>query len=219
MELPLFPLNSVLFPGMPLRLHIFEDRYKAMINHCIDNQSPFGVVLIQNGKAEGAPVAKPHLVGTTAHITQVERLPYDRLNIQALGRDRFKINELDLASESYLNSDVDLLPFDTDNTTVLSNGFRKLDPLVKRYLTALADAGQIQFDMNQIPDKPLPLAFLSAILLQTEDEVKQKILESDNSHALFTQLLRIYHKEVALIDILLSPPQAEENNDSPFSLS
>ena len=219
MQLPLFPLNSVLFPGMPLRLHIFEDRYKEMITYCIDNQSSFGVVLIHNGKAEGGPVAKPHLIGTTAHITQVQRLPYGRFNIQALGRDRFKVNELDLNAYSYLTADVDLLPFDASNIAVLSNGFRKLKPLVERYLTALVDAGQAQFDMDKIPDKPLPLAFLSAILLQIDDDIKQKILESEDSHSLFTQLLRIYHKEVALINILLSPPQAEEDNESPFSLS
>lgn len=219
MELPLFPLNSVLFPGIPLRLHIFEDRYKEMINQCVDNQSPFGVVLIQDGTAEGGPIARPHLIGTTAHITQVQRLPYGRMNIVAVGRDRFKVNELDLTSYSYLSADVDLLPLIDNDEIILSTGMRKLRPLVKRYLTALVDSGQLEFDMKQLPEESLTLAFLAAHALQAEDNLKQNLLEASDVRDLFTSLLQIYQREVALIDILLSPPQVEEDNDSPFSLN
>lgn len=219
MELPLFPLNSVLFPRMPLRLHIFEDRYKEMINQCVDNQSPFGVVLIQDGTAEGGPIARPHLIGTTAHITQVQRLPYGRMNIVAVGRDRFKVNELDLTSYSYLSADVDLLPLIDNDEIILSTGMRKLRPLVKRYLTALVDSGQLEFDMKQLPEESLTLAFLAAHALQAEDNLKQNLLEASDVRDLFTSLLQIYQREVALIDILLSPPQVEEDNDSPFSLN
>lgn len=219
MELPLFPLNSVLFPGMPLRLHIFEERYKEMINQCIDNQSPFGVVLIKAGSAEGSSVARPCVIGTTAHITQVQRLPYGRMNISAIGRDRFQINELDLTSQSFLMGDVDLLPFTENDLTVLESGTRKLQPLLERYVLALIEAGQMQFDMEQLPTAPLPLAFMAASLLQAEDDVKQELLEASDTPDLFIQLLRTYQKEVSLIDILLSPPQAEEDNDSPFSLN
>ncbi|MGB7338125.1 MAG: LON peptidase substrate-binding domain-containing protein [Phototrophicaceae bacterium] len=219
MQLPLFPLNSVLFPGMPLRLHIFEDRYKEMINECVDNKTPFGVVLINVGSAEGGPVAKPYMVGTTAHITQVQRLPYGRLNILAVGRERFKINALDASSRSFLQGDVDMLPLISMNQATLTNGAKKLSPLLQRYLTSLSDAGQVQFDNEQLPDDPMALIYLSAMLLQSEDDVKQDILESVDTYELLKKLLRIYHKEVALIDILLSPPQLEQDNDTPFSLS
>src|SRR5687767_13844296 len=93
-ELPLFPLNTVLFPAMPLKLHIFEERYKTMINECIDNNSPFGVLLIDTGADSGGPLAKPHLIGCTAHITRVQRLPFGRMNIMAVGRERFRVNAL-----------------------------------------------------------------------------------------------------------------------------
>jgi Lon protease-like protein len=191
MQLPLFPFNSVLFPGMPLRLHIFEERYKEMINECIDNQSPFGVVLIQTGSAESTSLAKPYMVGTTAHITQVQRLPYGRMNILAIGRDRFKINVLDMASSSYLQGDVDLLPLVSVNQAMLSTGITKLRPLMERYITSLSDAGQVQFDTNQLPDDPMSLAYLGAVLLQAEDSVKQDILEAVDTYELFIKLLRI----------------------------
>ena len=54
-ELPLFPLNTVLFPGMPLGLHIFEDRYKLMIGQCVQERRPFGVVLIRSGQEALGP--------------------------------------------------------------------------------------------------------------------------------------------------------------------
>ena len=73
MEMPLFPLkNVVLFPGMMLPLHIFELRYREMINRCIEEKIPFGVLLIEEGQEVG-DTAKPHMVGTAARITRVER--------------------------------------------------------------------------------------------------------------------------------------------------
>ena len=65
--LPLFPLNTVLFPNMVLPLHVFEERYKLMINTCLAQDKPFGVVLIYSGTEAGGP-AVPHSVGTVARI-------------------------------------------------------------------------------------------------------------------------------------------------------
>jgi Lon protease-like protein len=93
-ELPLFPLNNVvLFPGMRLPLHIFEERYKAMIGDCIDRDTPFGVLLIKEGQEVGEP-AEPFRVGTTARIVQVNRLQEGRLNIMTRGERRFEVVEI-----------------------------------------------------------------------------------------------------------------------------
>ncbi|MGJ3238984.1 MAG: LON peptidase substrate-binding domain-containing protein [Anaerolineae bacterium] len=219
MQLSLFPLNSVLFPGMPLRLHIFEERYKEMINECIDTQQPFGVVLIEDGRVEGGAMAKPHMIGTTAHISQVQRLAYGRMNILAVGRDRFRINQLDMTARSFLTGDVDLLPLVRPDDAMLSHYIDRLQPLLERYLTSLSEAGQVKFDSEQFPTDPMSIAYLGAVLLQAEDHVKQDILESADTQDLLIKLLRMYRKEVSLIDVLLSPPEDEEHNDTPFSLS
>ena len=92
-ELPLFPLNLVLFPGMRLPLHIFEERYKTMIGECIDSNSPFGVLLIKEG-AEAGGTAEPFRVGTTARITQNTQLDGGRLNILTIGEKRFQLIEI-----------------------------------------------------------------------------------------------------------------------------
>ncbi|MEL7436532.1 MAG: hypothetical protein AAFN11_21505, partial [Chloroflexota bacterium] len=84
---------------------------------------------------------------------------------------------------------------------------------------ALSKAGQEDFDVTQLPDEPMEIAYLAGILLQTNNEAKQDILEIDDAKTLFTRLLNIYQREVSLIDILLSPPSADEDHDLPFSLN
>src|SRR2546423_2082962 len=107
MDLALFPLQTVLFPGMKLPLHIFEERYKLMVRECIDEQAPFGVVLIHTGEEVGeAPV--PHNVGTTAKITDVETLDEGRMNLLTIGVERFRIIAVTTTSP-YLRGEVELV--------------------------------------------------------------------------------------------------------------
>jgi Lon protease-like protein len=107
MELPLFPLNTVLFPGATLPLHIFEPRYRLMIGECIEQERPFGVVLIERGPEVGEG-AVPHSIGATAQITGVDRMSDGRMNIVCVGQDRFRI--LDTSSErAYLVGQVEIL--------------------------------------------------------------------------------------------------------------
>src|SRR2546427_13232822 len=90
MELPLFPLNTVLFLGATLPLHIFEERYKEMIGVCLQQKAPFGVLLIRKSREVGAP-AEPFDVGTTAHILKVEHLEEGRMNLICLGAHGFRV--------------------------------------------------------------------------------------------------------------------------------
>jgi Lon protease-like protein len=86
---PLFPLNTVLFPGMALPLHIFEPRYRQMIAACLEDRAPFGVVLARPESLYGLEV--PHSVGTLARIEDYEQLPDGRYNLLARGMRRFRI--------------------------------------------------------------------------------------------------------------------------------
>ena len=93
-EIPLFPLNTVMFPDMPMPLHIFEDRYKLMIKTCIEEKRPFGIVLIREGTAENGPLATPHDIGCTVEITQVQTMEDGRMLIMVIGQERFRILSL-----------------------------------------------------------------------------------------------------------------------------
>src|ERR671932_1191815 len=107
-ELPLFPLRVVLFPGMRLPLHIFEERYKLMIGTCMVTDQTFGVALIRSGREVGGP-AETYPTGTTARIIQMERLPEGRMNLVAVGVDRFRLLHR-LEGEPYVRGLVQLLP-------------------------------------------------------------------------------------------------------------
>ena len=94
MELPVLPLNAVLFPGGRLPLHIFEERYKLMISRCVERGEPFGVCLIRRGSEVGEAAVEPFRVGTTAHIRELQELAEGRLNIVCTGGQRFTIREI-----------------------------------------------------------------------------------------------------------------------------
>lgn len=88
-EVPLFPLNTVLFPGGPLPLRIFEPRYLEMVSDCVKRESPFGVLLIREGKETGP--ATTHDVGTLARIADWYRGSDGLLGITAIGERRFRL--------------------------------------------------------------------------------------------------------------------------------
>jgi len=95
--LPLFPLNTVLFPGGPLRLRIFEPRYLDMISRCMRENGDFGVALITEGKEAGGS-ARTVQIGTSAHIVDFERLEDGLLGITAHGERKFSI--IDVSTQS-----------------------------------------------------------------------------------------------------------------------
>lgn len=101
-ELPLFPLHSVLCPGIALPLHIFEPRYREMVGHCLETGSPFGVVLIRDGREVGPDAGHIADVGTTAAIRQAGRYPDGRLDIVTVGEQRFRIRSVDRTGAPYL---------------------------------------------------------------------------------------------------------------------
>jgi Lon protease-like protein len=109
MQLPLFPLNTVLCPGIALPLHIFEERYRAMIRDCLETTSPFGIVLIREGRESGKGVVSFTGIGTIAEIRDAG--PYDdgRYDLLVVGTRRFEIREIVTANRPYLVADVDIL--------------------------------------------------------------------------------------------------------------
>ena len=109
MEIPLFPLRSVLCPGVALPLHIFEERYRLMVNRCIEQDQPFGVVLLREGHDVGPLRGQVAAVGTTAAIRRAGTYPDGRLDIMTVGHQRFRLEEVDNVSQPYLVGRVSLL--------------------------------------------------------------------------------------------------------------
>ena len=107
MQIPLFPLHTVLCPGIVLPLHIFEDRYRALTRHCLDTGAPFGVVLIREGRevGEGRSLALAG-VGALVEIREAGRYPDGRYDLLAAATGRFAIDAVDQEREPYLVADV-----------------------------------------------------------------------------------------------------------------
>src|SRR3954471_19365437 len=109
MELPLFPLNTVLCPGIALPLHIFEDRYRALVRHCIDSKSPFGIVLIREGREVGTGAISFTGIGTVAEIRDAGRYEDGRYDLLVVGTRRFEIRHVLSGKRPYLMAEVDVL--------------------------------------------------------------------------------------------------------------
>jgi Lon protease-like protein len=175
-NVPLFPLNTVLFPGGTLPLHIFEERYRLMIGECIDGDLPFGVVLIKSGQEVGGS-AEPHPVGTTARITRFRRLDDGRLNLVAVGGDRFRIEQI-TQSHPYLRADVEFLQQFGADTPESRAAAADVSGLYRDYhRLALSLTSQWQ-DRIGLPPEPDALADFVAGRMETEQELKQRLLET-----------------------------------------
>lgn len=176
-EIPLFPLSTVLFPEMILPLHIFEERYKIMVRRCLEQSQPFGVVLIRSGKEAGGP-AEPFAVGTTARITEVQRLEDGRMNLIAMGESRFRVRSL-RRDEPYLVGDVE--------TAALARGpDDDLEELSDRVGALFAEYYRLQVYLQgnwertlALPSDPERLAYVVAAGMDMDPVTKQELLEMD----------------------------------------
>jgi Lon protease-like protein len=108
-EIPLFPLHTVLCPGIALPLHIFEPRYRLMIERCVEHSVPFGIVLIREGREVGSGNVAIAGVGTFAEIREATRLPDGRYDLLVVGSGRFTVEDVELGKEPYLVGEVTAL--------------------------------------------------------------------------------------------------------------
>ena len=173
-DLPLFPLHVVLFPDMPLPLHIFEPRYRELVMRCREENSPFGVVLIQDG--EEGDQAIPHLIGTTARITQFEEMPDGRMNILVFGETRFRVTRAS-HDKPYLSAKVEPLDEETGDPQQVQPAAEAVAGLFKKYLRALFAMTGRSLSALQLPQEPAYLSYAVASVLQVPLSDKQGLLE------------------------------------------
>jgi len=175
-RLRLFPLNTVLFPGAVLHLHIFEPRYREMIAECLASGDAFGVVLIRDGDEAGDPNVTPHLVGTTAEIDEVTQLDGGRYYLSTIGRRRFQIENI-VAREPYLLADVTYLAHDAPSRLPVEQALLgEIRAIFRDYLRLLLEFSGTHAEID-LPDDPLEASFLIGDALQVADTMKQRLLE------------------------------------------
>ena len=180
MERPLFPLRTVLFPGMQLPLRIFEDRYRVMVSELQESGEEFGVVLIREGHEVGGS-ARPHDVGTLARIEHCEELQGGRYALIARGTRRFRIKRM-LAARPYPYGQIeeldDLTVAQTPQLTHAMETVRTTFPLYFRMALSLTDQWA---QTMKLPARPHQLVNFLAPWLQIEEETKQRLLEIESA--------------------------------------
>src|SRR6266508_2069678 len=182
-ELPLFPLSTVLYPGLPIPLHVFEDRYREMFGRVLDGERRFGVVAIVHGHEVGGS-AVYHPIGCVAEVRDVRRHPDGRLDVVARGEQRFRI----------------------EGVTHGERAAERIVPvgrLFNRYVTDLLEmAGEDEIEQVDLPDDPVVASYLVAAGLQIDLPDKQNLLAVPSASERLRAEVALLRRELSLLERL-----------------
>jgi Lon protease-like protein len=207
-SLPLFPLGTVLFPGLLLPLHIFEERYRQLVRDLLAGPGPrrFGVVAIRKGRETGIDgISGLYRVGCTATLRQVTQHDDGRFDLVTAGTQRFRLDELD-DSKPYLQGGVDLLPEDTRDEAAAERAARAVQAAFHGYLSALAVHGATQVSIPNLPDEPVALSYLIAASMIIDLSEKQVLLAEPDAASRLAAERALLTRETSMLRSLTSTP-------------
>jgi len=203
-SLPLFPLGSVLFPGMLLPLHIFEPRYRLLLHRSMQNDLPFGIVLIKAGPEVGG-TAEPHRVGTTARVVGTTPLPGGRSFIIVRGERRFEIDTIDTELDPYLVGRVSYMDEDGgDDAEQLAD---HAADLFGQYLTGILSTSTDAHSESPLDEiragTPADVSYRIAGGLGIDASERQRLLETERTADRLGSVIRLLERENTLLKELL----------------
>lgn len=210
-RLRLFPLNTVLFPGAALNLHVFEPRYKQMISECLEGGEAFGVCLIRDGDEAGDPNVMPYEIGTTAEIGDVTPLENGRYYISTTGRRRFRVERV-VAREPFLTVEVAYLPEEApeDGATIAAL-VAEIRAVFRDYLRLLVEFSGLHAEI-ELPENPVDASFLIGDALQVADSMKQRLLELSSTEQRLTVELGFLRRLLPQLRSLLERKRESPQN-------
>ncbi|ROR92014.1 hypothetical protein EDD33_2895 [Nocardioides aurantiacus] len=209
--MPLFPLNAVLFPGVATPLHIFEERYRAMVRELLGIEEVFdrvfGIVAIREGYEVGDHGAQSvHRVGTLVQLTEAEAYDDGRFDIEVIGRQRMRVTEHD-SSGPFLRGEVELLT-DTDEPEAEVEAARTLAAF-ERYRDQLSELRGGPVLTGQMPDDPAYLSYALATTCLLTLPQRQALLEADGARQRLGMLRHTLHDEMRAMRAVPSLPATE----------
>ena len=196
MELPLFPLQTVLYPGLPIPLHVFEDRYRQMFKRVLDGDRRFGVVAIVKGREVDAG-ATYHPVGCVAEVAEVDRHADGRLDVVARGRNRFAIDGVAQAAP-YIVAEVRTLPETAGEGA--EHRMVKTGRLFTRYVSTLLRMAGQPVEPIDVPEDPVAASYLIAAGLQVDLADKQRLLTIPSAAERLAFEAALLRRELALLE-------------------
>ena len=191
MQVPLFPLNTVLFPGGPLPLRIFEPRYLGLVSQCLKSDKPFGVLLIRDGGETGP--ATTYNVGTLARITDWYQGSDGLLGITAIGEQRFRLIASERQDDGLNIGDIETLEY--ESVTPLPEEYQEMAAILAGVLD---DLGHSYESLDRHFDDASWVTSRFVEILPIDLEEKQRCLEQSDP----VERLRIVRK---LLDSARSP--------------
>ncbi|MCE9596699.1 MAG: LON peptidase substrate-binding domain-containing protein [Spirochaetia bacterium] len=197
---PIFPLGTVLFPGLPLPLHIFEERYKQMMRICIDDPKPFVVALIRKGQEALGGLAEPFAVGTSASIRKVDYLEDGKLNLLATGVERVRILQMS-QERPYLSGKIEPFPYPDEDITEEATALRSI---AAEFMQVISKSHRLS-DI-ELPELNQDLIFLCASILPVSCQIRQSFLETERLSDLARDLHDRIERQLALIAAVGTEP-------------
>jgi len=211
--MPVFPLNTVVFPGVTVPLHVFEDRYRALVHHLLTvgdkSQRLFGVVAIREGYEVGAHgVQSVHRVGCVVQLTSVEPYPDGRFDIEVVGRRRLRLEGLD-TSGPYLVGDVETVVEPAETSPEADEEARRTLETFEEYRRRLSQLRGAEVLDGTFPRDPEYLSYaLSATCLLALSE-RQALLEAATAVDRLLMLRHSLREEMRAMRALPSLPATE----------
>ncbi len=184
LRVPIFPLNTVLFPGGLLPLRVFEARYMDMTRDCLKRDEPFGVCLIRQGSEVGAP-AVPEGVGCLAKIQECDMQQQGILTLKTRGSQRFRILERETGAQGLISAGVGLI--EPDASVAVPEEFSACTRLLEM---VVADQGKSVFAEPHAFDDAAWVGYRLSEILPVPLLAKQKLLELTDSLARLSILQR-----------------------------
>jgi uncharacterized protein len=216
--MPLFPLGTVLFPGLVLPLRIFEERYRQLVRDLLERPEPreFGVIAIRHGRETGIDgVSDLYDVGCTAEIRQVEPHEDGTYELITVGTRRFRL--LGLRDPApYPEGDVEPLTDEVGDQAAAAQAIRPVQQAFLDYLGALADRRAVEFEVPELPAEPVLLSYLVAAAMVVDLADKQRLLAAPDAASRLAAGRELLSRETRILRTLPTTP-ATDLRYSPYS--
>ncbi|MGH3070159.1 MAG: LON peptidase substrate-binding domain-containing protein [Streptosporangiaceae bacterium] len=212
--LPLFPLGTVLYPGLLLPLNIFEERYRELVRDLLDGPEPrrFGVIAIRKGRETGVDgISSLYQIGCTATLREVAEQEDGRYLLVTVGTQRFRLASLD-DSRPYLQGEVDLLEEEVGDEAAAGLAVHAVQRSFHGYVEALASRESVEVTVPELPDEPLLLSYLVAASMILDLPVRQDLLAEPDAERRLGAERALLARETTMLRSLTATPAPDLRN-------
>jgi Lon protease-like protein len=212
--LPLFPLGTVLYPGLLLPLNIFEERYRRLVRDLLEGPEPkrFGVIAIRKGRETGVDgISALHEIGCTATLREVAEQEDGGFHLVTVGTQRFRLESLD-DSQPYFQGEVELLEEEVGDEAAAGLAAQAVQRGFRGYVEALASRESVEVSVPELPDEPLLLSYLVAASMILDLPVRQQLLAEPDAERRLGAERTLLARETTMLRSLTATPAPDLRN-------